>query len=65
MQRVTQWNLDFMDHSEQGDRWEKSPLFLRFSVALLVWCGGCEVAVVSERKSLAHISLSRWYDEEK
>jgi len=21
MQRVTQWNLDFTEHSEQGDRW--------------------------------------------
>ncbi|KAL9679047.1 hypothetical protein QQ045_016900 [Rhodiola kirilowii] len=24
MQRVTQWNLDFTEHSEQGDRWQQA-----------------------------------------
>lgn len=34
MQRVTQWNLDFTEHSEQGDRYDLNPCyqspFLRF-----------------------------------
>jgi hypothetical protein len=28
MQRVTQWNLDFTQHSEQGDRWVALNYFL-------------------------------------
>ena len=31
IQRVTQWNLDFLQHSEQGDR---SALILKFSFSL-------------------------------
>lgn len=32
MQRVTQWNLDFVENSEQGDRY-----VLTFSLVLSIW----------------------------
>lgn len=32
MQRVTQWNLDFTDHSEQGDRYAFSFYYFRLVI---------------------------------
>lgn len=41
MQRVTQWNLDFTEHSEQGDRFDSlvlySLMYLYFHLVLLLF----------------------------
>ncbi|KAL9340391.1 hypothetical protein Peur_066610 [Populus x canadensis] len=39
MQRVTQWNLDFAQHSEQGDRLDSTSGLYYDCSAHMLWCG--------------------------
>ena len=40
MQRVTHWNLDFMEHSEQGDRYiSYSNSLIRYTIYLAWFLG--------------------------
>ncbi|KAI5008010.1 hypothetical protein ZWY2020_009058 [Hordeum vulgare] len=61
MQRVIQWNLDFMDHNEQGDRYRellpvRTPQVAFSTTARPIWCG--LVSVLNQLDG-AHVEFLR------
>lgn len=48
MQRVTHWNLDFTEHSEQGDRYASSQDSVSFRISLIYFFGNIRCKKIND-----------------